>query len=287
MVEIVAHRGSREGAAEHTLTAYRKAIRDGADSLECDVRLTADGQLVCLHDRRVDFVSAGRGTVSTMELAELARLRFGTRRQWRMLDRHRSPAPHSEPVGSQPDDTGVLTLRQLLELVRSTPRPVGLAIEIKHPTRHGGRTEERLVEILGEFGLLGGTRAQPATAAGAQLATRPAVRLMSFSAMSLRRLSRLAPDVDRVLLMGRLPPHLRDGHLPEGVRGTGIDLRIVRRDPAYVARAHARGNAVYVWTVNSPVDADLCVAAGVDALVTDVPGTLRAHLAGVDAAGSV
>lgn len=287
MVEIVAHRGSREGAAEHTLTAYRKAIFDGADSLECDVRLTADEQLVCLHDRRVDFVSDGRGIVSAMELAELSRLRFGTRQQWRMFDRHRSPVPRSQPVGSQPEDTGVLPLRRLLELVRSAPRPVGLAIETKHPTRHGGRTEERLVELLGEFGLVGSPRAQSAAAAGAQLTTRPAVRVMSFSAMSLRRLSRLAPDVDRVLLMGRIPPHLRDGHLPEGVRGTGIDVRIVRRDPGYVARAHARGNAVYVWTVNSPVDADLCVAAGVDALITDLPGTLRAHLAGVDAPGSV
>ena len=99
VIEIVAHRGSREGAAEHTLTAYRTAIRDGADALECDVRLTADGTLVCLHDRRVDFVSDGRGVVSAMELAELAAFTFGSRRPWRALDRHRAPGPQSVPVG--------------------------------------------------------------------------------------------------------------------------------------------------------------------------------------------
>ena len=42
--EIVGHRGSREGVYEHTLGAFTKAIADGVDALECDIRLTADGQ---------------------------------------------------------------------------------------------------------------------------------------------------------------------------------------------------------------------------------------------------
>jgi glycerophosphoryl diester phosphodiesterase len=286
VIEIVAHRGSREGAAEHTLTAYRKAVLDGADSLECDVRLTADGHVVCLHDRRVDFVSDGRGVVSALDLAQLRALRFGTRRPWRALDRYRVPGPRSTPTGPDRADTAVLTLRQLLELATSASRPVGLAIETKHPTRYRGMVESRLVELLGEFGLLGGPRAVPAAAAGAQIGARPAVRVMSFAPTSLRRMHQLAPDLDLVLLMGRIPPHLRDGHLPDGVRAAGIDVGIVHRYPEYVARAHAQGNAVYVWTVNTPDDADMCVAAGVDALITDLPLGIRRRVLEGRAAGT-
>jgi glycerophosphoryl diester phosphodiesterase len=285
-MEIVAHRGSREGAAEHTLTAYRKAILDGADALECDVRLTADGHLVCLHDRRVDFVSDGRGVVSTLELAQLRGLRFGTRRPWRALDRYRAPGPRSTPTGPDRADTAVLTLRQLLELATCAPRPVGLAIETKHPTRYRGMVESRLVELLGEFDLLGGPRAVPADAAGAQIGARPAVRVMSFAPTSLRRMHRLAPDLDLVLLLGRIPPNMRDGHLPDGVRAAGIDVGIVHRHPEYVARAHAQGNAVYVWTVNTIADADVCLAAGVDALITDLPLGIRRHVLEGRAAGT-
>ena len=67
--KIVAHRGSSRDEPEHTLKAYRRAIDEGADALECDVRLTADGHLVCVHDRRVNRTSNGGGRVSTLELA--------------------------------------------------------------------------------------------------------------------------------------------------------------------------------------------------------------------------
>src|SRR4051794_21685949 len=68
-IQVVAHRGSSDDAPEHTLSAYNRAIEDGADALECDVRLTRDGHLVCVHDRRIDRTSNGRGIVSTLELA--------------------------------------------------------------------------------------------------------------------------------------------------------------------------------------------------------------------------
>src|SRR3954466_7422338 len=73
-VQVVAHRGASEDVPEHTLAAYRKAIEDGAEALECDIRLTADGELVCVHDWRVNRTSNGRGAVSSLELADLATL---------------------------------------------------------------------------------------------------------------------------------------------------------------------------------------------------------------------
>jgi glycerophosphoryl diester phosphodiesterase len=67
--------------AEHTLTAYVAAIETGADGLECDVRMTRDGHLVCVHDRRVERTSNGTGTVSDHNLAELERMAFAS---WRV-----------------------------------------------------------------------------------------------------------------------------------------------------------------------------------------------------------
>jgi glycerophosphoryl diester phosphodiesterase len=51
--QVVAHRGASAVRAEHTLGAYVTALDEGADALECDVRLTADGHLVCVHDRNL------------------------------------------------------------------------------------------------------------------------------------------------------------------------------------------------------------------------------------------
>ncbi len=75
---VIAHRGSSSERAEHTLGAYQLAVDQGADGLECDVRLTADGHVVCVHDRRIDRTSDGWGVVSTRTLDELSRYDFGS-----------------------------------------------------------------------------------------------------------------------------------------------------------------------------------------------------------------
>src|SRR5690348_716608 len=136
---VVAHRGASAHEAEHTLAAYRRAIDDGADALECDVRLTRDGVLVCVHDRRVDRTSSGRGVVSTLELADMAELDFGS---W-------------HPSGQEAPDMDrhqVLTLERLLETVADCGRRVELAIETKHPTRYAGLVELTLIDLLARFG---------------------------------------------------------------------------------------------------------------------------------------
>ncbi|MES4887073.1 glycerophosphodiester phosphodiesterase [Streptomyces sp. NPDC096012] len=258
-IQVVAHRGASEDAPEHTLAAYRKAVEDGADALECDVRLTADGHLVCVHDRRVNRTSNGRGAVSALELADLAALDFGswkTREAWRGRDEE----PDWEHRPEDTADTSVLTLERLLELVSDAGRRVELAIETKHPTRWAGQVEERLLVLLKRFGL-----DAPATAAESP------VRVMSFSARSLHRVRAAAPTLPTVYLMQFVSPRLRDGRLPAGVRIAGPSMRIVRNHPAYVERLKRTGHQVHVWTVNEPEDVDLCVELGVDAIITNRP----------------
>ena len=71
---VVAHRGASADRPEHTLAAYQLALDEGADGVECDVRLTKDGHLVCVHDRSLDRTSTGTGLVSEVTLAELREL---------------------------------------------------------------------------------------------------------------------------------------------------------------------------------------------------------------------
>ncbi|GHB02763.1 glycerophosphodiester phosphodiesterase [Streptomyces termitum] len=264
-VQVVAHRGASEDAPEHTLAAYVKAIEDGADALECDVRLTADGHLVCVHDRRVDRTSNGRGAVSTLELADLAALDFGARREF--AERENSGEPGESPDWSDPGYTSVLTLERLLELVADAGRRVELAIETKHPTRWAGQVEERLLALLKRFGLHAPVAAEESP-----------VRIMSFSARSLQRVSAAAPTLPTVSLTQFVTPRLRDGRLPAGARVAGPSIRIVRNHPAVILRLQKAGHQVHVWTVDAPEDVELCLRLGVDAIITNRPKQVLAHL---------
>ncbi|MCT2589353.1 glycerophosphodiester phosphodiesterase [Streptomyces sp. N2-109] len=258
-ISVIAHRGASEAVPEHTLSAYRKAIDDGADALECDVRLTADGHLVCVHDRRINRTSNGRGAVSALELADLAELDFGSWKHGQSAQHGKDP--HESPDSEDPERTSVLTLDRLLQLIAEAGRPVGLAIETKHPTRWAGQVEERVLALLDHYRL-----------------TTP-VRIMSFSARSLHRVRIAAPELPTVYLMQLLLPRLRDGRLPPGVRIAGPSMRILRAHPTYVERAHRAGHEVHVWTVDDPVDVALCARLGVDAVITNRPQQVRAQLA--------
>lgn len=258
-IQVVAHRGASEDAPEHTLAAYTKAIEDGADALECDVRLTADGHLVCVHDRRVNRTSNGRGAVSALELADLAALDFGS---WKTRDawKGRDEEPDWEHRPEDREATSVLTLERLLELVADAGRPVDLAVETKHPTRWAGQVEERLLTLLKRFGL-----DAPASPEDSR------IRVMSFSARSLHRVRAASPTLPTVHLTQFVTPRLRDGRLPPGVRIAGPSVRIVRNHPAHIERLKRAGHQVHVWTVNEPEDVDLCVGLGVDAIITNRP----------------
>jgi glycerophosphoryl diester phosphodiesterase len=251
--QVVAHRGSSSDEAEHTLAAYRRALLDGAEALECDVRLTADGHLVCMHDRRIDRTSNARGVVSTLDLKAMQLIDFESwKTPWRELD--------DDAYGSDIDRGRILTLEKLLDTVRDFGRPVELAIETKHPTRYAGLVERRLVELLDRYGWARPRRAQPTP-----------VRVMSFSWISLRRVLELAPRLPTVFLMTRVPLRLRDGSLPKGVSVAAVEIDVVRKHPSYVGRAHSHGHEVHVFTVNDPADVQRCIDLRVDAIITDRP----------------
>ena len=249
MTKVVAHRGASHDNAEHTLGAYIAALEAGADGLECDVRLTADGHLVCVHDRTLSRTASNPGVVSTMELAELNELDFASwKNPWSDLD--------DEAAERDESLDGVLTLRKLLETVADYDRRVEVAIETKHPTRYGGLVEKRLVEMLGDFGW--DTAGSP-------------IRVMSFSFTALQRIERAAPEVQIVQLVDKAQywPMLRRVIGQDWVVGPGIAM--LREHPRLGARISQAGHALHVWTVNTEADLRVCQELGVAAIITDRP----------------
>jgi len=256
---VVAHRGASHENAEHTLGAYVAALDAGAEGLECDVRLTADGHLVCVHDRSLRRTASQRRVVSTMELAELSELDFASwKNPWADLD---DEAPDRDESLDR-----VLTLRRLLETVADYERRVEVAIETKHPTRYAGLVEKRLVEMLRDFGW---------DQAGAP------VRVMSFSFTALQRVERLAPGVALVQLVDHAQywPMLRRAIGKDWIVGPGItELRDHRKLGPRIARA---GHDMHVWTVNTEEDLRLCQDLGVKAVITDRPAYILGLLDGM------
>ena len=263
--QVVAHRGASEREPEHTLAAYLRAIEIGADALECDIRLTADGHLVCVHDRTVNRTSNGTGIVSTLELAQLEGLDWGS---WKQLSQQQGD------LGTETPDTvdvsersHLLTARKLFSVVADLNRPVQIAVETKHPTRYGGLVERKLLQLLQEFGWDKHTPDRPSP-----------VRMMSFSALAVRRMRALAPELPLVYLVERrMPVAMIDQQVPAGV-AIGPDVELLAQNPRLGERIRARGRDLHVWTVDTPEHVRVCLDSGASVIITNRPAETRRTL---------
>ena len=243
---VFAHRGGADAMPEHTLGAYLRALEQGADGLECDVRLTRDGHLVCVHDRRLNRTSNGTGLVSAKTLAELDQLDFGS---W-----------HPARPEEDPDSTRLLTLDRLLSALNESGREVRLLIETKHPSRYGAEVERRLVELLRKHDL-----------ADPQPTDSVRVTVMSFAALALRRVKAMAPGIPTVYLVEIPPPGVGRGRLPFGAKIAGPGIGLVKARPGLIPALHAAGLQVYVWTVNTEADLEVALNHQVDGVISDRP----------------
>ena len=280
-----------------------RAIAEGADGLECDVRLTRDGHLVCIHDGRLNRVSNGTGRVSRHVLAELDELDFGS---WHpgpvdpelpIIDLAAiDPAPidlaaidpaaiehgPTEPAATEPPAIRPPAMRpsaiepsagapvdprtRVLTLERLLDAAVGAGrpLQILIETKHPTRYGAEVEDrLVAMLRWYGLDKRDNGTAVR--------VTLMSFSELAMRRIHPLAPDLDTVLLTEFVRPDRRDGRLPIGANTAGPGVRVVKANPGLVAAWHRRGHRVFVWTVNEPNDVDLMMELGVDAIITDRP----------------
>ncbi|MGB5553929.1 MAG: glycerophosphodiester phosphodiesterase family protein [Flavobacteriaceae bacterium] len=118
---ICAHRGAKETHPENTLSAFKEAIRLGAQMIEFDVQLSKDGELVIMHDSSVDRTTNGTGQVSELTLAELQLLDAGA---WKS----------SEFKGEK-----IPTLKETLQ---GMPKNIWLNIHLKGNEALGRKTAE-------------------------------------------------------------------------------------------------------------------------------------------------
>lgn len=279
---IYAHRGASARFAEHTRAAYLQAIADGADGVECDLHLTRDQKLVLLHDANLDRTSDGTGPVADRDLAELRSLDFSSWKGARI--------PHQ--YGGVADQ--LLTLEELLEILREAERPIGLAIELKHPSPYGLKLEEQVLRTLEEHGWDSST----------SRLGNIAISFMSFDADSVKFLQSKVPadklcmlvdqmDLDEVreeLKLGTLTGAAVTNVLraaqseaeriltagEAGIAGPGIDY--VKEHPNTVRAWLAAGTRFRVWTVDRPEDVTLCLTLGIQEITTNRPAEVLAQV---------
>ena len=279
---VYAHRGSSGIFAEHTRAAYLQAIADGADGVECDVHLTRDQHVVLLHDASLDRTSDGTGQVADRTLADLRRLDFSSWKGARIPDAY----------GAKSEQ--LLTLPDLLKILRAAGRGIGLAIELKHPSPFQLRLEDRVLEVLRNEGW------DPATSRLDNIT----VSFMSFSPDSVKHLLRSVPAaavcqlVDDVnvagirvelglgALTGGALANMMKAAQTEGERIldaaeagiAGPGIAYVRAHDRTVQRWLGAGLRFRVWTVDAQADVERCRELGIHEITTNWPAQVLSQL---------
>lgn len=127
---LMAHRGSSNELPENTWSAFERALHQGADVLETDIRFTRDGEIVLMHDGTVDRTANGSGVVADMTLADIRKLR--AQRSFKS----------KQTLGKEQ----IPTLAEFLQA--TTDRDVPLALELKDNRFIEPEGAERLIGLL-------------------------------------------------------------------------------------------------------------------------------------------
>jgi glycerophosphoryl diester phosphodiesterase len=254
----IGHRGASAYAPEHTFAAYDLALEQGADYIEIDLQMTADGVLVALHDKTLNRTADApegvperycRGLVSKKTLEQIKMCDAGS---W------------FDPEYS---DQRIPTLDEIFERYGTS---VNYYIETKNPDAAPGM-EAELVRLLEEHGLI--PEEGPAEAESWQ------VLIQSFSAESLMKIHELEEGLPLIQLYwaGTSKSIQRDlDAVSEYAVGIGPYKKDV--DAALVEAAHEHCLAVHPYTVNTVEEMEALIALGVDGMFTNNPDLLDAVL---------
>jgi glycerophosphoryl diester phosphodiesterase len=298
---IVGHRGAKDVLPENTLVSFERAIADGADLLECDVHLSADGHLVVMHDARIDrTVSADSprrsGVLAEFTAAELAEVRVGGGRD---ADGPGQRVPLLEEVL---DLAAAAQIPLLLEVkAAAAAAPVARLLlaraaqasrtVIEDPTdledgpalqtgddpaadAEPAPASHALVEVVGAAG-----GAPRAAGAGSALGSGPGgdrVVVISFLREALESARSIAPRLP-VGLITKTPTE-DDWAFAEAIGARTFGLTMTNLREHDVIRAHEAGLVLNAWTLNDPDAVAFAAELGVDTFTTDDPAWGRAVL---------
>ncbi|MGH7047082.1 MAG: glycerophosphodiester phosphodiesterase [Stellaceae bacterium] len=235
---IIGHRGAAAYAPENTLVGLRRARALGCRWVEFDVRLTADGELILLHDERLDRTTNGSGKARSQPLAAIAARDAGA---W---------------FAPQFAGEAVPTLAQAIEVLAELG--LGANVEIKASRSAAAETGAATADLL--------SRRWPAAL--------PPPLLSSFLEDALIAARDRAPRLARGLLVGSVPRDWRTRLDRLGCATINPDQRRLR--PAIVAELAHSGYAVLAYTVNDAARARELFAWGVTSVFSDVPDLVAA-----------
>ncbi len=239
---VVAHRGNSSVAPQNTLAAFESAWRTGADAIELDVHLTADRQVVVLHDDVVDETTDGTGRVGDLSLDAVRALDAG--------------ASFSRAYAGQ----RVPTFEDVVRLVAERPG-VELLVELK-----GIWSVEDALLVTKQVD-------------DADLADRVVVQ--SFWPPTVAALRDAASHLDRALLLSLQPDGLAElvaVCADLGAVACNPEVALLAQVPDLVATLHEAGLRVHVWTANTADEWDDLLRQGVDGIMTDRPDRLGGWL---------
>lgn len=231
----IAHRGASGYAPEHTRAAFELALAQKAEMVELDVQLTADEELVVLHDDTLDRTTSGRG-----------RVREKTWEEIRQLDAGSWFAPAF--AGERP-----LRLQDAFALLSGRAE---VNVEVKGGSADVPVIVSRLLAILRETRMAG------------------AVVISSFDWSVLESLRR-ADNQLRLGLLWHEPERTSDvWHAAKELAAYSVHPLWMLADATVVGTAHERGLRVYVWTVNESATMRELLRTGVDGVISDYPDRL-------------
>jgi len=240
---VVAHRGDSSHEAENSLPAFEAAILAGADAIELDVRVTADGLAVVMHDASVDRTTDGRGLVRDLSAEQVRALRMPLR------------------------GGGAAGVPTLEEALRAVAGRAAVDIEIKNVPGDPDFEPDRQRAVDATLAVLG------------SIDVDARVMLSSFNPLALAHCRARAPELETGLLTdtdvgaeASLAFAEREGHpwvLPF------ID-RVADAQPGFAGDVHRTGLRLGVWVTDDPARAADLFRAGVDAVATNDPAAIVA-----------
>ncbi|MGL0747628.1 glycerophosphodiester phosphodiesterase family protein [Secundilactobacillus paracollinoides] len=232
---VFAHRGMSQLAPENTLAAFHKVKESGVHWLETDLDLTADGQIVILHDESIDRTTDKKGAIHELTLAEVETADAGS---W---------------FGSEFTGQRIPTLPQLIDLINADGLNVNFELK-----PYLGRDERATTLIEGFAKEL--KRVSP----------QSQVIVSSFNATMLKQFKALSPDTPTAMLFKRT-----QSKQDWAAIATDTGSKIIHPDVRGLTRARVEklkkaGFELNVWTVNSLKAAYHLFDWGVDGVFTDI-----------------
>lgn len=297
--DLEAHRGGRDVRPENTLYSYAYAIELGATSIECDMQLTKDGQIVMNHnpilnsditrDENGNYIENNKYDIRLMTVDELKKFDVG------VMDPNCGEYYDLHGKTQFTYDAKIPTLEELMQLIQSYgDKNIVLNIETKSypdPASAGYKNNadpKKFVEVFNNI--------------VKKYDMEDRVVLQSFDWQTLIEMKKLNPNISTSALWQEQPSWGRDS---ESLRRYekkkspwlgGLDIKDYQGNPVKAAHAigadiispyyteiskqdvdeaHSLGMKVVLWTVNNEKDMNMLLDMGVDGIISDKPWLLK------------